>query len=174
MTGDPQTEEAAQAQPQTLDPGLVPQQRLVGRLSALAVSALSLIGVTIALLVADDLGGAGRAGLVAIWLAVMTGLQWLAHMWPARVFAHTRYTLDADGLQISRGVYWRETTYVPRSRVQHTDVSQGPVERRYGLGTLVVYTAGTAHARVALQGLAYDTALALRDALRLDRPDDTV
>ena len=43
--------------------------------------------------------------------------------------------------------------HVPRSRVQHTDVSQGPVERRFGLGTLVIYTAGTDYARVDLAGL---------------------
>ena len=69
---------------------------------------------------------------------------------------------------------WRSVTHVPRSRVQHTDVSQGPLERRYGLGTLVVYTAGTDHARVSLPGLAWETALALRDELRLDRSDDDV
>ena len=44
-------------------------------------------------------------------------------------------------------------TNVPRSRVQHTDVSQGPLERNHGLGTLVVYTAGTDHAKVELGGL---------------------
>ena len=56
-------------------------------------------------------------------------------------------------------------TNVPRSRVQHTDVAQGPLERRYGLGTLVIYTAGTEHAKVALPGLAYADALRIRDQL---------
>ncbi len=69
---------------------------------------------------------------------------------------------------------WQIVTHVPRSRVQHTDVSQGPLERRYGLGTLVVYTAGTNHARVALPGLAHEVARALRDELRAERVDDAV
>ena len=63
---------------------------------------------------------------------------------------------------------------MPRSRVQHTDVSQGPLERHYGLGTLVVYTAGTDHARVSLPGLAHEVAIQLRDDLRPDRHDDVV
>ena len=68
---------------------------------------------------------------------------------------------------------WRTVVTVPRSRVQHTDVSQGPLERRFGLGTLVVYTAGTDHARVSLGGLAHAHALRIREQL-LPRGDDAV
>ncbi len=157
-----------------LDPRFVPQQRLVGRLGALAVTAGTLFSLAIVLVAADDLAGWGRMALVALWLLVMAGLAWHAERWPARVYAHTRYRADADGLLIRRGVYWRSVTHVPRSRVQHTDVSQGPMERRYGLGTLVVYTAGTDHARVSLPGLAHEVALQLRDDLRSDRHDDVV
>lgn len=157
-----------------LDPRYIPQQRLVGRLGALAVTAGTLFSLAIVLVAADDLGGSGRMALVALWLLVMAGLAWHAERWPARAYAHTRYRLDDDGLLIRRGVFWRSVTHVPRSRVQHTDVSQGPLERRYGLGTLVVYTAGTDHARVSLPGLAHEVALQLRDDLRSDRHDDVV
>ncbi len=74
------------------------------------------------------------------------------YWWAEREYRHTFYRLDAQGIEIRRGVYWRVVINVPRSRVQHTDVSQGPVERRYGLGTLVIYTAGTDHAKVDLAG----------------------
>jgi uncharacterized protein len=67
-------------------------------------------------------------------------------------------------------VVWRRIINVPRSRVQHTDVSQGPLERSHELSTLIVHTAGTEHARVALPGLARATALGLRDQL-LPRDD---
>jgi membrane protein YdbS with pleckstrin-like domain len=156
-----------------LDPRYIPQQRFTGRLRVLAIAAASLV-VLMVLLQAGD-GGAWRGPvLVAIWMIAVALVVWHAEAWPARAFAHTRYRLSADGLQIARGVLWRTVTHVPRSRVQHTDVSQGPIERRYGLGTLIVYTAGTDHARVALPGLAWETALALRDELRLDRSDDHV
>ena len=70
--------------------------------------------------------------------------------------------MDEAGLEIQRGVYWRATTNVPRSRIQHTDVSQGPLERRHGLGTLIVYTAGTQHSEVKLPGLDFTLARRIR------------
>ena len=70
--------------------------------------------------------------------------------------------VDDAGLEIARGVYWRTVTNIPKSRIQHTDVSQGPLERRYGLGTLVVYTAGTHHSEVKLPGLEFTIAQRIR------------
>jgi membrane protein YdbS with pleckstrin-like domain len=58
--------------------------------------------------------------------------------------------------------------------VQHIDVTQGPLQRSYDVGTLVLFTAGTAHSRVTLPGLAYPTALALRDRLLPQDDDDAV
>lgn len=157
-----------------LDPRYLPQQKVAGRLRALAITAASLVVLAVLLLAGDDAPAWRPLVLVATWMIVVALIVWHAEAWPAREFARTRYQLDPDGLQIAHGVLWRTITHVPRSRVQHTDVSQGPLERRYGLGTLVVYTAGTDHARVSLPGLAWETALALRDELRLDRSDDHV
>lgn len=92
-------------------------------------------------------------------------LVWLATAWPSISYRHAWYALDDTGIEIGRGVIFRRVTLVPRSRVQHTDVTQGPIERRFGLGTLVIHTAGTEYARVVLPGLAHGTALTLRDAL---------
>ena len=63
---------------------------------------------------------------------------------------------------------------MPRSRVQHIDVSQGPIERRYGLGTLVIYTAGTDHAKVVLSGLEHGRALRIREHLLPSEAGDAV
>ena len=79
-----------------------------------------------------------------------------------------------SGLEILRGVYWRTITNVPRSRVQHTDVSQGPLERRYGLGTLMVYTAGTQHSQVTLSGLDFTVARRIRAHLLPSDQGDAV
>jgi hypothetical protein len=87
---------------------------------------------------------------------------------------HTSYRIDGAGIEIRRGVWWRKVTHVPRSRIQHTDVSQGPIERGFGLATLHVFTAGTEHAEVALGGLSHATALAVRDHLLAGRDDDVV
>lgn len=95
----------------------------------------------------------GLSGLLIVWL------------WPPTRYRHLRYGVDATGIVIERGVLWRSHIALPRARIQHTDVSQGPLQRRYGVGTLKLYTAGSRHTMIELPGLAHADALALRDAL---------
>jgi hypothetical protein len=111
-------------------------------------------------------GGLMAAGLVAF--------AWWQQAWPPLEYRHASYRVDANGLEIRRGVYFRAVTNVPRSRVQHTDVSQGPVSRRFGLGTLIIYTAGTEFARVAVPGLEYGMATWIRDMLLPKHGSDAV
>jgi membrane protein YdbS with pleckstrin-like domain len=106
-------------------------------------------------------------GVVVAALGTLLGLAtYFGSLWSYR---STSLLVDETGLEIARGVLWRHQISVPRSRIQHTDVTQGPLERRFGLGTLVIYTAGTAHAAIPIEGLAHETALALRDALLAHR-----
>jgi membrane protein YdbS with pleckstrin-like domain len=88
----------------------------------------------------------------------------------------TLWKLDARGLQVRRGLVWKHELLVPRSRVQHLDIERGPIERRFGLATLVVHTAGTRMHALRQPGLPDADALALRDALlpEADRDDDTL
>ena len=99
------------------------------------------------------------------WILVTTLLVWLAHAWPEKEYRRFRYRVHPDGIEIGRGVWWRRRISVPRSRVQHIDVAQGPIERRFNLATLSIHTAGTHFARVDLPGLSYPRAVSLRDYL---------
>ncbi len=114
-----------------------------------------------------------QAGAFVVLSVVGAWLLWrLGRRWAQTSYDHTSYVVSPDGLEIARGVFWRRTIRVPRSRIQHTDVTQGPLQRSYQLSTLVLYTAGAEHARIALDGLAFDTALSLRaDLLRADNPE---
>lgn len=134
------------------------------------VAALVLLVPIVLLLVLSPMPGWGKALLAFNGAAVLLGLAWLSHRWPKIEHRHASYKVDGQGVEIRKGVLWRQVINVPRSRVQHTDVSQGPLERGYGLGTLVIYTAGTDHAKVDLSGLDHGTALLIRDHL-LPRED---
>lgn len=112
-------------------------------------------------------------GLSAFGLIILLNAV-LAHVWPRLAWKRASYRVGDDGIEIRRGVWWREMTTVPRSRVQHTDVTQGPLERSFGLGTLVLYTAGTEHSRVGLPGLAYEDASEIRDRLAALDDDDAL
>ncbi len=153
-----------------LDPNTI----RVERIAAWIFTAVIGVGLLIQLIV-NLFGGPWRIALgLALTIGVGGFLVWLSHWWPAIDYRHRFYRVDPQGIEIRRGVAWRHTIYVPKSRVQHTDVSQGPLQRTYALGTLVVYTAGTDHAKVELSGLSHARAMRIRDHLLPSGGDDAV
>ncbi len=107
-------------------------------------------------------------------LAVVGVTAWFAVFWPRLTFRYTRWRLDESGLEIRKGVLWRHRIIVPLSRVQHADVSQGPLQRAFGLGTLTVHTAGTTSASVELAGLNHNVAVQVRDVIVRSRSQSRV
>ena len=156
-----------------LDPAYVPFQRAVGWIVTACSSAVVLATAGTFWLTAD-LPRWATVLMLPAWLCATLGLSWFTHVWPAIHYKYASYTLDGEGIEIRSGVWWREVISVPRSRVQHIDVSQGPMERSYGLGRLVLYTAGTEHSRVELAGLSHGVALNLRNHLLPRGSDDAV
>jgi membrane protein YdbS with pleckstrin-like domain len=155
----------------TLDPRSVLVARLAGAITTTIVAFIAGIGAIVAAFQGST-GDAMRVGALCLAAVVATGL--LAWFVPARRFRFTRYKLDALGLLIHRGRLFHSEIAVLRSRIQHTDVSQGPIERAFDLGTLSIYTAGTAHGQVALSGLALDDARRLRADLAGLQVEDAV
>ena len=147
-----------------VDPRSVPAGRVGGWLFTAAFAVVAGGGALVAL-TASGAPLVSWAASGAIAAAVLGGLGFLAHTVPAIAWRTTYVTLDEDGLEYEHGWLWRHHVSVPRARIQHTDVTQGPLERRFGIATLVVYTAGTEHAAIPIAGLAHDVALRLRDAL---------
>lgn len=153
---------------------VAPQSVRVARISSWIVTAVVAAGLLVQLAV-SLFGSLFRVSISFAATVVVTAiLAWLSHRWPDISYRHTFYRVDANGLEIRRGVIWRDVINVPRARIQHTDVSQGPLQRKYGLGALVVYTAGTDHAKVELPGLNHARALRIRDHLLPSGGDDAV
>ena len=134
------------------------------------------------------LGPVGVGLLIGLGFAVsfrlsgaLTGLLLVgsvvqALVWPSLSWRAFRYQLRADALLVSQGVLWQQTVAIPRHRIQHADLRQGPVERAWGLTTLVVYTAAGLSADGSIPGLDEDAAEQLRDVLlnTRQRSDDGV
>jgi membrane protein YdbS with pleckstrin-like domain len=143
-----------------LDPRYIQLQRIHGAIGAAILGAASFIGMSV-LWIASGVVLLGLL-LVPLWLALAGLVAWHLLRWPAIAYRHASYRVDDRGIEIRRGVFWRSIVNVPRSRVQHTDVAQGPLERRFGLGTLVVHTAGTSNSQVSLDGLDHAVAQRIR------------
>ena len=89
-------------------------------------------------------------------------------------YKHFSYDMNEYGLYINQGVIWQRKIIVPRNRVQHTDVEQGPLMRKYGLAELTVHTAGTRNASVKLPGIKHELAEQLRESLAFEESNDAV
>jgi membrane protein YdbS with pleckstrin-like domain len=85
---------------------------------------------------------------------------------PRRIYRRLGYRLTDRLLQSVRGWLFHVDTLVPFVRVQHIDVTRGPLDKLFGTASLVVHTAGTHNSIVTVNGLAPDTASQIRDTIR--------
>jgi len=60
------------------------------------------------------------------------------------------------------GLIFRKITTVPFNRIQHVEINQGPIEKRFDLSKLEIYTAGGAASDLKIPGLKYENAQKLR------------
>lgn len=139
---------------QGLDRGLLVLRRwecavTVPLLTAVAAAAL---GSTLGPAYAVGAGVAGAA-LLALLLVLV-----------ARRFAAWGWARREDDLLLRRGVLVQRLTVVPYGRMQYVDVTAGPLDRRFGLATVVLHTAAAA-TDARIPGLRADTAAELRDHL---------
>lgn len=116
--------------------------------------------------------GFGVAAVDADWLRVVIGASWflllvvaLFHVvvHPILLYRATGFRIDERVIEIKSGVLFRSLRLVPLSRLQHVDLQTDPMERMFGLSTLVLHTAGTHSARVGIDGLDAEEAMRLRD-----------
>ena len=152
---------------------MIPLQKIAGSIFIGVIAFASFTFLLFRMVIGDEELFQGIVLLIVWLVGSLLGLLF-ALTWPARAYRYTSYKVDDQGIEIRRGVFWREVVNVPRSRVQHIDVSQGPIERRYGLGKIVIYTAGTDHAKVELEGLEHGRALLIRDFLLPSGSSDAV
>jgi uncharacterized protein len=102
-------------------------------------------------------------GLIIIPTLILCLL--LVFILPARRYQYRGYHISADRLRVSQGHMLHSDTIVPFGRIQHIDVEQGPIQRRYDLATLSVHTAGNHNSTVSLPGLPHAEALAMRETI---------
>lgn len=74
------------------------------------------------------------------------------------------YMLRADDIVFRKGILWQRMIAVPYGRMQLVDITQGPLDRAFGVSQLKMVTAA-ATTGVQIPGLTPEAAETLRDTL---------
>lgn len=101
------------------------------------------------------------------WFSGIAALAFalLIFVWVPRRVRFTRYLRRELDMNMQTGYWWRNTTSVAINRIQHLEITQGPLERMLGLNKLVIYTAGGGQSDLKLPGLEADIASQLKAQL---------
>jgi membrane protein YdbS with pleckstrin-like domain len=143
------------ATPVPLDPGVLRVWRLASLLGMPVVAPIVVAlarwrGVPWSWSVAIGLGVAFALALVGCWRDGVRYRRW-------------RWHVDDVAVVLAHGGIVRHVTTIPRFRLQHVDISRGPLETRAGLATLTLHVAGSGEHEIP--GLPVALAESVRDAL---------
>jgi membrane protein YdbS with pleckstrin-like domain len=84
---------------------------------------------------------------VTLWIVEITIAGWIVIMipviiWIPAAFRVLEYSIDDEGVKMRGGVVWKKQVTVPYSKITNLDITQGPLQRYYRIGTIHVQTAG--------------------------------
>lgn len=96
-----------------------------------------------------------------LWLIVVA-LAIPLISWPFVSVPRIGYAVRNRDLIYKSGVFWRTVTAIPFNRIQHVEKSSTPLDRRFSLATLQIFTAGGAGGDLKIHGLPAKTAEKLR------------
>ncbi|MFN7877663.1 MAG: PH domain-containing protein [Pirellula sp.] len=157
-----------------LDPKLIPAERLGSAIFFGVVMILGLIGWVVFALLGWGLRDYRPWATLGVGVAILGSLAWWSYRYPQLRWQTTRLKMSDRGLELHRGVYWQHKIFIPRERIQHTDITQGPVSRRFQIAELVINTAGNHNYVIKIEGLnvqrAGDLRLELLPRVRAKEP----
>lgn len=125
------------------------------------VRGLLVAAVTVAWLVLIAVRDIPAPLLAVLVVALLVGGGFVA--WPSIAVPRCGFVMRDHDIVYRHGVLFRKVTAVPYNRVQHVEVSSDPLDRRFGIGTLKLFTAGGSGGDLAVEGLPLETAEQLRD-----------
>lgn len=97
--------------------------------------------------------------LIPIWAVVAVGFTWLEVV----AFKRKGYAIREHDISFRSGLIFHRIVTVPLTRIQHSDVSQGPIARLFDLATVHIYTAGGSDSDLRIPGLPEEEAQRVRE-----------
>lgn len=95
------------------------------------------------------------AGLISVFAGSMV-------LYNGHLYHYMGYAIREKDITYKSGWLWKSMITVPFNRVQHCDLRQGILDRRFGLSKLTIYTAGGQSTDLMIPGLLPETAEKLK------------
>ncbi len=99
--------------------------------------------------------------VVALWFVLFAITLW--YVWESYEFEG--FALREKDILYKSGIFFQSVLIIPFNRVQHSEIKQGPIERLFNLGSLILYTAGGSSSDLAIHGLAYPKAQLIKETI---------
>ncbi|NNK81409.1 MAG: PH domain-containing protein [Flavobacteriales bacterium] len=105
-----------------------------------------------------------------MYLAGSLSLLWLIFLisfviFEIKAFPLRGYLVREHDISYKSGLIFRDVVTVPYNRIQHSEVSHGPIERMMSLSTLKIFTAGGSSSDLAIHGLDPEEAEKIKEWL---------
>jgi len=62
--------------------------------------------------------------------------------WIAAYFRSLEYSITGDAVKGKKGVFWKKFVTMPYHKITNVDITQGPLQRKFNVGTIHCQTAG--------------------------------
>ncbi len=103
-----------------------------------------------------------------LWLKWIALAVWAAWFALSLYISNRRYLVEGYALRehdmLHRsGIFWHSETVIPFNRMQHCEISRGPIENAFGLATLRAFTAGGSSSDLEIGGLLHGEALRIKE-----------
>lgn len=99
--------------------------------------------------------------IVILW-ALVVSFAVVFFIWPSIAVPRQGYTVRDKDVVYKKGVVWRSVTAIPYNRIQHVETSSTPLDRKFGIAALQIFTAGGSGSDLKIHGLGADNAERLR------------
>lgn len=93
----------------------------------------------------------------------------IGQLFIGKKFESFRFQLGDDDLSVASGIFWKQWRFISRNRVQHVDITAGPIARALGIVQVSIFVGGMAAAAATIPGLTQSRGEELRHKLVKDR-----
>lgn len=80
-----------------------------------------------------------------------------------KVFLKKKYALRQKDIIYQQGLIFHQMTVIPFNRIQHIEIKHGPLDRKFGLCGLKIFTAGGSQSDLSIPGLNQNRAEAIKE-----------